>query len=77
MEMITIITFCVGLALGCIGTYFYKEWQRKGLREQLYDKQLVNRFLKEHLDRQKSRKIKFNGKKKYYKQKAKGAGKTS
>ena len=61
MELISLITFGVGLILGAIGTYFYKEWHQSKLRMQLYDKQLVNRFLKEYVDRQKSRKIKFNG----------------
>ena len=68
----------VGALIGASATYLLTKKSTAGMKELLYDQQLVNRFLKEHLNKSNKQK---NGKKRYYKnkrsQKARAAGNSS
>jgi hypothetical protein len=64
MEII--LTLVVGALVGAGSTYLLTKKRSSDIKELLYDSQLVNRFLKEYLDKSTKRK---NGKKKYYKNK--------
>ncbi len=65
--MESVLYLVVGALLGAATTYWINNKNNREIKDALYDKQLVNKFLKEHLDKSKRNKAKRNGKKKYYK----------
>jgi uncharacterized protein YaiI (UPF0178 family) len=64
--METILTLVVGALIGAAATYLLTMRSATDIKGMLYDQQLVNKFLKEYLN--KSNKP-SNGKRKYYKNK--------
>jgi|TARA_R100000081_G_C4815969_1_gene175083 gas vesicle protein len=76
MEIL--LSVVAGALVGAAATYLFTKKKSNEMKESLYDVQLVNRFLKEYLQRSKNRN---NGKKRYYKnkrtQKAGAAGNKS
>lgn len=65
---IQILLVAVGALVGAIATYLYNRKSCATLKDQLYDKQLVNKFLKDYLHKNKNKnKSKKYGKAKYYK----------
>ena len=59
------LTAVIGALIGAAITYLLMVRNSKSIKESLYDSKLVNRFLKEYLNKNKQ----SNGKKKYYKNK--------
>ena len=62
------LTVVIGALIGAAITYLLMIRNSKSIKESLYDSKLVNRFLKEYLNKNKPSNQK-NGKKKYYKNK--------
>lgn len=62
------LTAVIGALIGAAITYLLMVRNSKSIKESLYDSKLVNRFLKEYLNKNKPSNQK-NGKKKYYKNK--------
>jgi len=59
-----ILLFVAGALIGAIATYLYNRKSYTTLKDELYDKQLVNKFLREYCQKNKSKR---HGKRKYYK----------
>ena len=65
--MESILYLVVGALIGAATTYWINNKNNQEIKDALYDKQLVNKFLKEHLDKSKRNRSNKNGKKRYYK----------
>jgi len=67
--METVLTFVVGALIGAAATYLLTKKSAADIKRLLYDQQLVNKFLKEYLNKSNKSNKPNNGKRKYYKNK--------